>query len=120
MNFNQLRAVIKNIRSQIKCPTCDNSYATEDVSVVSAVANRCILVAQCTHCKLPILVTATLSNIHEHPASDSIVTEHKLLADVREEDFISTDDVLDMHQFLKSFSGDIRRAISSRPTDKQK
>lgn len=117
MNFNQLRAIIKNIRSQIHCPTCDGAYTSEDISVVSAVSNRCMLVAQCVNCKMPIMVTATLSNMNQEPSDQNIVTEHKLLKEVRDEDLISTDDVLDIHQFLREFQGDIRGAIQPKKSD---
>lgn len=114
MNFNQLRAIVKNIRSQIHCPTCDSTYLSEDISVVSAVANRCVLVAQCTQCRMPILVTASLSNVDEPITNEHIVTEHRLLKEIREEDLISSDDVLDMHQFLQGFSGDLKRVVDHR------
>jgi len=111
MNFNQLRAIVKNIRSQVTCPTCEGHYTSEDLSVVSAVANRCVLVAQCKKCQMPILITATLSNADEPSGVDSIHTEQKALSEVREEDLISSDDVLDMHQFLQGFKGDIKGAV---------
>lgn len=114
MNFNQLRAIIKNIRSQIQCPTCNGAYTSEDISVVSAVANRCVLVAQCVSCNMPILVTATLSSLDQPVRDDNIVTEHKLLKEIRTEDLISSDDVLDVHQLLKEYSGDIKGIILPR------
>lgn len=113
MNFNSLRAIIKNIRNQVSCPHCENSYSNEDLSVVSAIDNRCVLLAQCNHCSTPILITAAINEGQEGEGG-AIVTDKQRLEDIREEDFISTDDVIKIHKILKDFKGDLSDLLGDK------
>ena len=112
MNFNSLRAIIKNIRNQVSCPHCENSYSNEDLSVVSAIDNRCVLLAQCNHCATPILITAAIND--NRGGQGSIITEKQQLEDMREEDFVSTDDVIKIHKVLKDFKGDLNDLLGDK------
>ena len=107
MNFNALRAIIKNIRSQVTCPHCNNTYSNEDLSVVSAIDNRCVLLAQCESCHTPILITAAINENPKNGAPESIITEKRRLEELREEDIVSSDDVIKIHQLLKDHKGDL-------------
>ncbi|MDD4351489.1 MAG: hypothetical protein PHU71_00700 [Candidatus Gracilibacteria bacterium] len=109
MDFNALRAIIKNIRSQVTCPHCENSYANEDLSVVSAIDNRCVLLAQCNHCSTPILITAAINEPLKGSNKARIVTEKRLLEEVRDEEVITPDDVLKIHELLKDYKGDLEQ-----------
>ena len=119
MNFNSLRSIIKNIRSEVRCPHCDGTYTNDDLSVVSAVDNRCVLLAQCHQCHTPILITAAINERHAGQ-KDEIVTEKRYLQDVREEDFVSSDDVLKIHELLKEYKGDLSQLFRGGEEQKGK
>lgn len=117
MHFNALRSIIKNIRSEVHCPHCDATYTNDDLSVVSAVDNRCVLLAQCHDCHTPILITAAI-NERKAGQAEQIVTEKRYLQDVREEDFVSSDDVLKIHEMLKDYKGDLGQLFHQEDSSK--
>ncbi len=101
MNFTSLRAVIRNIKSHVNCPQCDNSYSNDDINVISAVGEKCVIVAQCDYCKTSILITANLSMAGQEP-NPSIKTS---VQSMETKEIVTSDDVMDVHQFLKDFKG---------------
>lgn len=111
MNFQGLRSVIKNIKSHISCPHCDNTFSDEDINVISSVGDRCVLVAQCIDCQTPILVTASIKNPSESENDDfkeQIFTEQQRLASFDGENIVTSDDVVNIHQCLKDFKGNFK------------
>lgn len=113
MNFTSLRAIIKNIKTHVRCPQCDNTYSNDDLSVISSVADRSIIVAQCNNCGTPILITATIKLHSEADNFPEIVTEQRKLEDIRDEDIVSSNDVLDVHALLKEHKGDLSEIINN-------
>ncbi len=103
MNFTSLRAVIRNIKSHVNCPQCDNSYSNDDINVISAVGEKCMIVAQCDYCKTSILITANLSQAN--PDSSVPQNINTTVQSMETKEIVSSDDVMDVHQFLKDFKG---------------
>lgn len=103
MNFTALRAVIRNIKSHVSCPNCDNSYSNDDISIVSSIGDRCVIVAQCDYCKTSILITASLTPSAQEGGTTNINTNVEQLDP---EQIVTSDDVMNVHQFLKDFKGD--------------
>ncbi len=103
MNFTSLRAVIRNIKSHVNCPQCDNSYSNDDINVISAVGEKCMIVAQCDYCKTSILITANLSLAS--PDANAPQNINTTVQSMETKEIVSSDDVMDVHQFLKDFKG---------------
>ena len=103
MNFTSLRAVIRNIKSHVNCPQCDNSYSNDDINVISAVGEKCMIVAQCDYCKTSILITANLSL--SNPDATAPQNISTTVQSMETKEIVSSDDVMDVHQFLKDFKG---------------
>lgn len=103
MNFTSLRAVIRNIKSHVNCPQCDNSYSNDDINVISAVGEKCMIVAQCDYCKTSILITANLSL--SNPDTSVPQNISTTVQSMETKEIVSSDDVMDVHQFLKDFKG---------------
>lgn len=120
ITFNQLRAIIKNIKTNVTCPACDENFSNDNIAVVSSARNKCAIVAQCRTCGTPILVTI---NIHRKQGEDSaeimVHDETSLAAGEAEgevpvnanpsiEPVIGESDVVAVHDFLQDFGGDFQ------------
>ncbi len=106
MNFTSLRAVIRNIKSHVNCPQCDNSYSNDDITVVSCIGDKCAIVAQCDYCKTSIMITASLTP----QGMTTGVTKKELNADVTKlesQEIVNSEDVMQVHEFLKNFKGNL-------------
>ncbi len=112
MNFTSLRAVIRNIKSHVNCPQCDNSYSNDDINVISAVGEKCMIVAQCDYCKTSILITANLSPNSPEAATTTSINTTVQPMDTKE--IVSSDDVMDVHQFLKDFKGNFDEILPNK------
>lgn len=106
MNFTSLRAVIRNIKSHVNCPQCDNSYSNDDITVVSCVGDKCAIVAQCDYCKTSIMITASLSpqgvttGISKKDANTNVTK-------LESQEIVNSEDVMQVHEFLKNFKGNL-------------
>ena len=118
MNFIQLKAIIKNIKTHVTCPKCHSNYSSKDLSVLSSMGNRCLVVAKCEECGTPIMISATIRHEGEDKLDPrKIITEQRKLMDIKEineEDIVSSDDVLKIHQLLKNYSGDFKSLFGDK------
>ena len=110
MNFHQIREIIKNIKERLTCTSCESNFSNEDIYILSAVAEKCVILINCHECSNPIIVTATV-NSKQTVLGDSITEMKVPVQDVEEADLVTTDDVLEIHSFLKDFNGDFKNAI---------
>ena len=108
MNYAGLREIIKSIKTNVSCPSCENSYGNEDLAIVSALDERCVVVAQCSECKAAILVTAVLKTV---PEQREEIEERLHIRNLQSGATISADDIVDLHEALQNFSGDIRQLV---------
>lgn len=105
MNSYQLEELIRNIQNMIRCPNCGSSYKKEDIHFLGQL-NKAVLVQMfCYVCKMPITATIVISGTS--PVS-GIPNFKKLesVSDKNIEEPISSDEILEMHNFLENFSGD--------------
>jgi len=133
MNYNHLHEIIKNVRGSITCPKCKKDYDDHGIEIVDILGNRGILIASCSHCTTSILVT---TSIQEYRANLNLPTKNALneyTLDLNQEKIteinkrkeikrpaiphkiaslppkISANEVIQMHQFLQKFEGDISK-----------
>jgi len=121
MNFDQLREIIKNVKTRLTCSSCNSNYLNEDIHVLNAIADKCVLLVNCKECGTPMLVTATvnqnkLSFSHDEVNQNKSKISEKALV----EQEITCDDVLEIHGFLKDFDGDFETILSSKPNHLKK
>jgi hypothetical protein len=98
-------AFLKRLFSMIKCESCGHNYEVAGVEVLGHEENLWLFNASCTHCQTQGLVAI-------------VVKEGKIaeiITDLKEAEYekfsrsvmVEVDDVLDMHNFLKEFNGDL-------------
>jgi hypothetical protein len=111
MNYSGLQAIISSIKDSVSCPHCQGSYGDDDLAVVSAVDERCVIVAQCPSCHAAILVTAALQKDQDGTQTPDMVKRASILVRKTAEGQVNPDDVVSIHELLKNFSGDIAALV---------
>lgn len=112
MNSYQLQELIKNIQSMMRCPSCGSSYGADTIHFLGQLDMAALIQLDCGQCGLPVMATIIVSDKNQ-------ATQTKLLSDMSSDDLkhaskdpISTDNVVDVHRFLKEFDGDFEQLFS--------
>lgn len=93
---------VPNLQIMTKCPMCDSSYKKDDVRIINKKDGTLSLYLSCKHCKSSVVMLLMLGA--------GGVTSISIPTDIKEEDFekireneaITSDDVLEMYKFLKN------------------
>ena len=100
-------AFLKRLFSMIKCEACGHNYEVAGIEILGHEDNLWLFSASCSFCQTQGLVAIVVKE-------GKIATD---LTDVEYERFsqsitVGVDDVLDMHNFLKEFDGDLTCILS--------
>lgn len=100
-----------------RCSVCHHAYVPEDIHVISRKPDMWMMVVHCTECQHRNFVAAVLRDgdtaeaqlALQRLSTDAQDTENVTdAAPANPEPPVSSDDVLDMHEFLRDFDGDFR------------
>ena len=110
MNFTDLADIIAYIEVFVPCRGCKKKYTPNNIIVIASMPMECLLAAQCPGCD----VQALLNVIFTDESSPDEAKGSRKSIDVRTKGSarISSNDVLDIKNFLKSFEGDFREIFS--------
>ncbi len=109
MNSYQLQELIKQIRTAMRCPSCGSRYDADHIHFLGQLDVAALVQLDCQSCGLPVMATILVSEKnHGHS---------KLMSDLNREeseatisgDPVTTDSVVDVHQFMKKFDGNFER-----------
>jgi len=106
MNARALKAILSHVVEAVSCPNCSARYDDEQLTVVSSIDERCIVVAQCSGCPAAVLITAV---VHPLSAGDHTAPSIEHLDHTR----VSSSDVQSIHELLKDFKGDLSRLMDA-------
>jgi len=101
---------IKKLLSNMKCGVCGQHYEPANIKVLEHREDLWFLSVYCPGCKSQGLVAAV---IREGKAPE-IVTELTEVEKNKLSTPIDSDDVIDMHTFLKDFGGDFSSLFSKK------
>ncbi len=101
---------IKKLLSNMKCGVCGQHYEPANVKVLEHREDLWFLSVYCPGCKSQGLVAAV---IREGKAPE-IVTDLTEVEKSKLSTPIDSDDVIDMHTFLKDFGGDFSSLFSKK------
>jgi len=119
MNSYQLEELIKNIQAMIKCPSCGSAYKKENINFLGQLGEAVLVQLSCYVCKMPVMATiVTSGTAREMPNAQELERYSKqlpkLFSEIRDKDSrkddkvdekISSDEIIDMHEFLEGFDG---------------
>ncbi len=129
MNSYQLEELIKNIQKMIRCPNCGNSYKKENINFLGQLGQAVLVQLNCLNCKMPVMATIVMTPGITSNNSLPDISSFKELEDLyknlpafsnRKEKMsspelskpISSDEILDFHEFLENFDGDFNKLFN--------
>ena len=104
MNLFELRIVLRQLRQDLKCPHCSAMYSERKIEILGTTNASGLFVANCKGCGESIIV-----NVHIERKHRRITTRGGNYWKVGES--VSANEVLDMHNFLEQFNGDLSMLI---------
>ena len=105
MNLFELRIVLKQLRQDLKCPHCEAEYSERKIEILGTTHESGLFMANCKECTESIIVNVYIERKHRR-----ISSRRKNYWKIG--DGVSIDEVLDMHNFLTNFNGDISTLIN--------
>ena len=103
-------AFLKRLFSKVDCGVCGQRYDTSNIKVLGNEDDLWFLSISCSSCGTQGLIAAVVRE-----GSIEEVTTDLTEADLQRfagSEAVSADDVIDMHRFLKEFSGDFTGLFS--------
>ena len=101
---------IRRLMASTKCAVCGQRYEVDNISVLGHHEDLWFLSAFCSACHTQFLVAAVIKEGME-PEIITDLTEAELDR-FRDAGVLTTDDILDMHRFLKDFDGNFSQLFS--------
>ncbi len=90
--------------SVLKCGVCGKSYEADDVKIVGHEDDLWFISAHCNACHTQGLIIALVERGESEEARTDLMDGEQVR--FVEKEAVCTDDVVDMHNFLKEFDGD--------------
>ena len=116
MDNQQIRQLIKKLHISMSCPRCGKKYQSEEIFLRGYTGNNYFLKLHCTNCNTPVNATISISGSMadmakraeglSQPATTENIKAPIQIAPTNKER-ITTDDILEMHSFLKKYKGKI-------------
>ena len=117
----QIKRIVLNRME--RCGVCHHVFVPDDIHVLSRRSDMWMMVVECTECHARNFVAAVLGDGDPSEAQLALrrLSEQGIETGIegtetadRTGPSVSIDDVLDMHEFMKSFDGDFQRLFRSR------
>jgi len=108
------RAYIKYLISNLRCPVCHHRYTTDDILLIEHKDELWCMVIACPGCETRGLVFAIVKS-HEAPMEPPTDLTSEELASFEERGPITGDDVLDFHDYLEDYRGDMAELLGMEP-----
>lgn len=96
---------IKYLITNIKCPVCQGHYEPENIHIIDHRDELWVMAVTCGQCHTRGLIFAVIRETEEAESVTDLTSEEWIK--FREMSQIDIDDVLDMHEFLRDFDGDL-------------
>jgi hypothetical protein len=107
---NETRRLVLKLLARLRCATCGASYKLPDFRLQHHSRTVWVLGVECRDCGDSCHVVVALKLEQEQgPAVDLMPEE---VPDATSQPPITADDVLDMHEFLHEYSGDLKTLLS--------
>jgi hypothetical protein len=102
--------LIKRLMASIKCDVCGQRYEVDNIDILGHQEDLWFLSVFCPACYARCLVAAVIRKDRvPEVTTDLTSAELGKFGSVAK---VTTDDVLDMHNFLKDFDGDLSQLFS--------
>lgn len=109
MDFKLLNSIIKTLKQRIKCEKCNRKFTYREINILDIHETQITVSCDCHKCKnktmLEIDLTPTKEFIEKAKASRKPQGIKMTAKQLRQ---ITSDDILDVKNFLRDFTGDFK------------
>lgn len=98
------QALIRQIAARVTCAVCSHHFAANDIELVGKRENVWAMRVNCRECKTKALLLAVVSQGTARRVESDLVPED--WERFKENSPISVDDVIAIHEFIRSYDGD--------------
>jgi hypothetical protein len=114
MNEKDLFKLLEAIRHTLKCPLCARLYEQEEIKFLGTFNAACLLEMNCQDCGLAVMATVLINNKLNGDKPSINIREKTEAPPVDEEDIVTSDEIINVHKFLKNFDGDFKKAFTKK------
>ena len=104
--------LIKKLVTVVKCSACGEHYQLGNIKIVGHQDDTWFINVSCPACHRQSLVVAVITKDKTQNIINDL-TEAELIK-FAQRNTINTDDILDLHDFLKDFDGDFNKIFSQK------
>ena len=104
MNQKDLSKLLRTVQKNVRCPQCGRRYSFSDIKIRGIVDMVCFLELVCAK-HMPLIATVLLN---EKTPNNNTITS------------IKTDDVIEVHKFLKGFKGNFEKTFKTAKKENKK
>lgn len=106
--------MVKALKQMVKCPNCSKSFQDSDLEMVAGMGNHFLVKMSCGSCGLSLM--ASMMQVNKSQPKQKMQFNMADLMNMPEmtethkenNDTISTNDVISVHEFLKDFDGNFK------------
>jgi len=116
MNEKDLFKLLEAIRHTLKCPLCARLYEQEEIKFLGTFNAACLLEMNCQDCGLAVMATVLINN--KITTNKPNINFKEKTEDKSDNNIVTTDDIINMHKFLKNFDGDFKKVFTKKRNPK--
>lgn len=109
MNYSDLKEIIKHLKRIVPCNSCKKKFGDEELQVVSTFNNEGLFHLNCKSCSNQLLVHAAIVSKTDTKTNFNVQMQR---TDGNIGSTISTNEILDIHNFLNQFNGDFKQLFT--------
>lgn len=106
-----MKLPLENIQPLIRCPVCNKKYRTAKILVLDEDDKRTTLHMTCESCNAATIVFVSLGQLGVVSLGTLTDLEQSEARRVFQGEAVSADHVIEVHQFLKNYTGDVEALI---------
>ena len=107
--------IIKKLMSSVKCAVCGQPYEEDDIKILGHQEDLWFLRVSCSVCHTRCLAAAVIKEDRAPEViTDLTEAEQKKFSNMAR---LTADEVIDMHNFLKTFDGSFSQLLASNKDD---
>lgn len=108
MNINEIKNIVRHLVKNSSCPKCKAKYNTTNINILASTNIEALFELKCTDCN-----STGIANVVLTPETETQI-EFETTDSPREHRQISSDEVLDIKNFLSHFDGNFKKIFSKK------
>jgi DNA polymerase II large subunit len=114
MDFKLMKEIIAVLKQQVRCSKCNKRFVHRELDIQDVAEAGMTLACRCSQCQTESFMEIDLKPVKEiTQQANQKRNSRNLKVTAKKLHSITTDDVLDMKNFLKDFTGDFKNIFKS-------